>query len=421
MNNGDPDAGGPADAGPRADSAARNHETNAGNDVIEAGAPTPVKYRCLWTPFDAEMRDAMLRPTPGPVYYDGPEVEALEREAAAYLGVARGVGVSSGTTALYLAMLAMGIGPGDEVVCAANGYLSGPECAIHAGAKPVYCDVLEATANMDARTVEPVLSPRTKAIVAVHLYGHPVDMDPLMELARRRGIFVIEDLAHAFGGRYKGRPLGSIGDASFTSFARKGVTVAGQGGMAFTSEPEWAHRMSLLRRHGWERGHAYRSRLSLVGFNHTLSESLAAVGRVSLSRLDRYNAVRRENARRYTAGLTARGLGAAVPVEMPWASHAWLHYVIRVPRRDGLIAFLSERGIGAGIHYKHPVYREPAYVARTGEDPGPRPVTDRIVTEIVTLPSHPDMGDGIDYVLDQVAEFYGGRLDAAGEPAAAAR
>jgi dTDP-4-amino-4,6-dideoxygalactose transaminase len=367
------------------------------------------------------MRDAMLRPTPGPVYYDGPEVEAFEREAAAYLGVARGVGVSSGTTALYLTMLAMGIGPGDEVVCAANGYVSGAECAIQAGATPVYCDVLDATANLDASTVEPLLTPRTKAIVAVHLYGHPVDMDPLMDLARRRGLFVIEDLAHAFGGRYKGRPLGSIGHASFTSFARKGITVAGQGGMAFTGEPEWARRIALLRRHGWERDFAYRSRLALVGFNHTLSESLAAVGRVSLSRLDRHNAVRRDNARRYTEGLTALGLGAAVPVEMPWATHAWFHYVIRVARRDELVAFLAGRGVEAGIHYKHPVYREPAYVARTGSDPGPRPVADRIISETVTLPSHPDMGDGIDYVLGRVGEFYGRRRDTAGEAAAAAR
>jgi dTDP-3-amino-3,4,6-trideoxy-alpha-D-glucose transaminase len=386
-----------------------------------AGASVPVKYRCMWTPFDAEMREAMLRPTPGPVYYDGPEVEAFEREAAAYLGVARGVGVSSGTTALYLTMLAMGIGPGDEVVCAANGYVSGAECAINAGATPVYCDVLDATMNLDVATVEPELSPRTKAIVAVHLYGHPVDMDPIMELARRRGLFVIEDLAHALGGRYKGRPLGSIGHAGFTSFARKGVTVAGQGGMAFTSEPEWARRIVLLRRHGWERGYAYRSRIALVGWNHTLSESLAAVGRVSLSRLDRYNGIRRANALRYTEGLASLGLKDAAPVEMPWATHAWFHYVIRSPRRDDLVAFLRTRGIEAGIHYKHPVYREPAYIARTGGDPGQRPVADRIVSETVTLPSHPDMGDGIDYVLDQVGEFYGRRRETADEAAAATR
>ncbi|HEV2282180.1 MAG TPA: DegT/DnrJ/EryC1/StrS family aminotransferase [bacterium] len=368
----------------------------------------PVLYRCLWTPFDDEMRDAMLRPTPGPEYYDGPEVEAFEREAAAYLGVAHAAGVSSGTTALHLVMLAMGIGPGDEVVCPANGYLAAPECTLHVGATPVYCDVLDDTANLDAVTVERVLTPRTKAVVAVHTYGHPVDMDPLMDLARRRGMFVIEDLAHAFGARYKGRPVGSIGHAAFTSFARKGVTVAGQGGMAFTPEPEWARRMTLLRRHGWEPGSEYRSRIALVGFNHTLSESLAAVGRVSLARLDRDNAVRRANALRYTEGLrrfNARGAAVRPPVERPYASHAWLHYVVRTSRRDELIAFLRQRGIEAGIHYKHPVYREPAYVARTGVDPGPRPVADRIVSEIMTLPSHPDMGDGIDYVLGQLAEF----------------
>jgi dTDP-4-amino-4,6-dideoxygalactose transaminase len=380
----------------------------------------PVRYRCIWTPFDAEMREAMLRPTPGPVYYDGPEVEAFEREVAAYLGVPYAVGVSSGTTALHLAMLAMGIGPGDEVISPANGYLAAAESTINVGARPVYCDVDSPTANMDVRGVEPLISPRTKAIVAVHMYGHPVDMDPLMDLARRRGIFVIEDVAHALGGRYKDRLLGSIGHAAFASFARKGVTVAGQGGMAFTWEPEWARRMVLLRRHGWEPGHAYRSRLVLVGFNHTLSECLAAVGRVSLARLDANNAARRENAARYTKGLAARGLGDATPVEMPWARHAWLHYVLRVARRDDLVAFLRTRRIEAGIHYKHPVYREPAYIARTGEDPGPRPVTDRIVSRIVTLPSHPDMGDGIDYVMDQVAEFYDSRRGG-NAPAPAAR
>ncbi|HLJ58857.1 MAG TPA: DegT/DnrJ/EryC1/StrS family aminotransferase [bacterium] len=371
-------------------------------------AAAPVRYRCLWTPFDDEMREATLRPAAGPVYYDGPEVEAFEREAAAYLGVARGVGVSSGTTALHLAMLAMGIGPGDEVVCAANAYLTAPECTIHVGATPVYCDVLDETANLDASTVEPVLTPRTKVIVAIHNYGHPVDMDPLMGLARRRGLFVIEDIAHAFGARYKGRPVGSIGHASFTSFARKVVTVAGQGGMAFTSEPEWARRMALLRRHGWESGAAYRGRLVLVGFNHTLGESLAAVGRVSLSRVDRENAVRRANALRYTEGLArlnTRGVAVRLPVELPYAAHSWFHYVVRTPRRDDLVAFLSTRGIEAGIHYRHTVYREPAYVARTGVDPGPRPVADRIVSEIMTLPSHPEMGGGIDYVLGQLAEF----------------
>ena len=367
-----------------------------------------IRYRTVWTPFDAEMREAMLRPTPGPVYYDGPEGDAFEREMAAYLGTGYGVAVSSGTAALFVAMVALGIGPGDEVISPANGYLTVAECTIHSGAQPVYCDVDDATANMDIQTVEPLVTPRTKAIVVIHTYGHPVDMDPIMDLARRRGIPVIEDVAHALGGEYKGRRLGAIGDIGFVSFARKCVTVAGQGGMAFTANRERATRMRQLRRHGWNREDAYRSHVAMVGFNFTLSESHAAVGRVSLSRLDRHNAIRAEHARRYTAGLARRAVPVRPFTVMPWAKHGWLHYVVRAPRRDELIQFMKARGVECAIHYKQPVYRQPAYIARTGEDPGPRPVTDRLATEIVTLPSHPDMGDGVEYVMDQMAEFYAG-------------
>jgi dTDP-4-amino-4,6-dideoxygalactose transaminase len=365
-----------------------------------------VRYRTVWTPFDAEMRDAMLRPTPGPLYYDGPEVEAFEREMAALLGTAHAVGVASGTAALHLAMLALRLGPGDEVIVPANAYLAAAECTLQVGARPVYCDVLDETANLDIRTVEPVLTPKTKAIAIIHTYGHPVDMDPLVQLARRRRIFLIEDAAHALGGKYKGRMLGTIGDVGVTSFARKGVTVAGQGGMVFTTDGTLARRMVQLHRHGWDRGDAYRGDVHAVGFNYTLSETLAAVGRVSLRRLEANNRMRAANARRYSEGLARRGVPARPFAVMPWAEHAWLHYVVRVPARDALMTFLRQRGIEAGIHYRHPVYRSPAYIARSGEDPGPRPVTDRLIEEIVTLPSHPDMGDGVDYVMDRMAEFY---------------
>jgi dTDP-4-amino-4,6-dideoxygalactose transaminase len=261
---------------------------------------------------------------------------------------------------------------------------------------------------MDVSTIEPHVTAKTRAIVVIHTYGHPVDMDPIMDLGHRRGILVIEDVAHALGGEYKGRKVGSIGDAGFVSFARKCVTVAGQGGMAFTSNRDWAQRMAQLRRHGWDRVDTYRSQVALVGFNYTLSECLAAVGRVSLGRLDEHNAARARNAQRYTEGSARRGLPARPLAVMPWAKHGWLHYVVRAPRRDGLLDFLGTRGIECSIHYKHPVYRAPAYVARAGEDPGPQPVTDRLAQEILTLPSHPDMGDGIDYVLDQMQAFYAG-------------
>jgi len=372
----------------------------------EEPVATAIRFRTIWTPFDAAMREAMLRPTPGPVYYDGPEGDAFEREMAAYIGVGHGIAVSSGTAALHLAMLALDLGPGDEVIGPANGYLSVAECTLNVGARPFYCDVVESTANMDISTVEPLVTSKTKAIVVIHTYGHPVDMDPIMDLARRRGIFVIEDVAHALGGEYKGRKVGSIGDMGFVSFARKCVTVAGQGGMAFTSNPEWAKRIVRLRRHGWDRADAYRSRVAMVGFNYTLSECLAAVGRVSLARLDGHNTVRAANAQRYTEGLARRGVPARPFAVMPWAKHGWLHYVVRAPRRDELMAYLGTRGIECSIHYKHPVYREPAYVARAGDDPGPRPVTDSLAREILTLPSHPEMGDGIDYVVDQIEAFY---------------
>jgi perosamine synthetase len=367
-----------------------------------------MRYRTTWTPFDAEMREAMLRPTPGPIYYDGPEGDAFEREMATYIGTGHGVAVSSGTAACFLAMVALGIGPGDEVISPANGYLTVAECTINVGARPVYADVLESTANMDITTIEPLLSPRTKAIVIIHTYGHPVDMDPIMDMARRRGIYVVEDIAHALGGEYKGRRLGSIGDAAFVSFARKCVTVAGQGGMVLTGNREWAQRMVQARRHGWTREDTYRSQVAMVGFNFTFSECLAAVGRVSLSRLDRHNAVRQENARRYSEGLARRRVPVRPFDVLPWAKHGWLHYVVRAPRRDDLLEFLKTRGIECAIHYKQPVYRAPAYIARTGDDPGPRPMTDRLVDDILTLPSHPEMGDGIDVVMDQAAEFYAG-------------
>ena len=182
------------------------------------------------------------------------------------------------------------------MIVPANCYVTAAECAVNVGAKPVYCDVLESTANADMRTIEPLVTPRTKAIVPIHTYGHAVDFDPIGDLARRHGIFVIEDAAHALGGRYKGRQLGGLADIGFVSFARKCVTVAVQGGITFTNSAEWARRMAQLRRHGWDRADVYRSSVHLVGFNFTLNEGQAAVGRVSLSRLDRHRAVRAAHA-----------------------------------------------------------------------------------------------------------------------------
>ena len=366
----------------------------------------PIRHRVTWTPFDEEMREALLRPAPGPIHYDGPEVAAFEAEAAAYLGTDHAVAAASGSAALHLALHALGIGPGDEVLMAANAYVALPECTLQLGAEPVYCDVREETANPDRELLEPLLSNRTRAILIIHYFGNPVDMDPILELARERDLFVVEDVAHALGGEYKGRKLGTLGDIGFTSFARKIIHVAGQGGMAFSGRAELADRMRRLRKHGWELGDEERTRITELGYNYSFSECLAAVGRVGLARIERYWRERERNARRYSRGFAERGLPARPFRDAPWGRHGRLHYVVQVSERDRLKDYLAERGIECKVHYRQPVYRLPYYLERSGRDPGPRPVTDRLAGEMLTLPSHPDMGDGVDEVLDTMAAFY---------------
>ena len=366
----------------------------------------PIRYRVTWTPFDAEMREALLRPVPGPIHYDGPEVEAFEAEAAAYLGVDHAVAVASGTAALHLALLALDIGPGDEVLMGANAYVALPECTLQLGAQPVYCDVRAETANPDRELLEPLVSDRSKAILIVHYFGNPVDLDPILELARERDLFVIEDVAHALGGEYKGRKLGTLGDIGFASFARKIIHVAGQGGMAFSGRADLADRMRRLRKHGWELGDEELTRISELGYNYSFSECLAAVGRVGLSRIERYWQERERNALRYSRALEGLGVPARPLLASPWGRHGRLHYVIRVPQRDELKTYLADRGVECKVHYRQPVYRLPHYLARSGRDPGPRPVTDRLAREMITLPSHPDMGEGVDEIVGMIAEFY---------------
>ena len=365
----------------------------------------PTRYQVTWTPFDDEMRQALLRPAPGPIHYDGPEVEAFEAEAAAYLGVDHAVAVASGTAALHLALLAAGVGPGDEVLMPANAYVALPECALQLGAQPIYCDVREDTANPDAELLEPLVSERTRAILVIHYFGNPVDMDPILKLARERDLFVIEDAAHALGGEYKGRKLGTLGDIGFTSFARKIIHVAGQGGMVFSGRAELADRMRRLRKHGWELGIS-GTRISELGYNYSFSECLAAVGRVGLSRIEQYWQERERNALRYSRGLAERGVPARPFADSPWGRHGRLHYVVRVPQRDELQSYLAARGIACKVHYRQPIYRLPYYLDRSGSDPGPRPVTDRLAQEMLTLPSHPDIGDGVDDIIDTIAEFF---------------
>ncbi|MDR7418425.1 MAG: DegT/DnrJ/EryC1/StrS family aminotransferase [Armatimonadota bacterium] len=356
---------------------------------------------------DDEVRKTVLEVLERTPYYAGPETAAFEAELAGYCGVGRGVAANSGTSCLLLALLARGVGPGDEVIVPANTFVSVPECVLFVGATPVFTDV-EPDGNISAGIVERHLTPRTRAVVPVHMFGHPVDMDPIMALARDRGLYVIEDAAHALGARYRGRRAGSLGHVGFFSFAGKSITVCGQAGMAVTDDAELASTMASLRVHGWNQkvGNVWHV-AERLGLNLRTSELLSAIGRVHLRRLEEWTAARTRNAARYTARLRAGDAPVILPATRPDQEPGWLHYVIRAPRRDALRAFLLEQGVETGIHYPVPLYRQPAF-ASLAPKPSAFPITEAMAADMLTLPSHPWMTDDeVDIVADAVLAFYG--------------
>lgn len=359
------------------------------------------------TVVDDEIRDTVLKVLERTPYYAGPETASFEAEVADYCGVGYGVAANSGTSSLLLALMARGIGAGDEVIVPTNTFVSVPECVLFVGARAVLTDV-EPDGNLSRAIVERHLTPRTRAVIPVHTFGHPVDMDPIMELARQRDLFVIEDAAHALGARYKGRRVGSIGHVGFFSFAGKSITVCGQAGMAVTDDSQLAAGMATRRVHGWNQplGNVWHV-AERLGLNLRTSELLSAIGRVNLRRLDGWTAARSANAARYTARLSAAGVPVTLPVTRPDQDPGWLHYVIRAPRRDALRVFLRERGIDTQIHYPVPLHRQPAFQALA--EPSAFPVADAMAADMLTLPSHPWMSAAdVEAVADAVVDFYRG-------------
>jgi dTDP-4-amino-4,6-dideoxygalactose transaminase len=355
---------------------------------------------------DDDVRQKVLEVLERAPYYAGPETAAFERELAAYCDVEHGVGTNSGTSALLLALMARGIGPGDEVIVPTNTFVSVPECVLFVGAAPIFTDV-EPDGNVTRAIIERHLSPKTRAVIPVHMFGHAVDMDPIMDLARSRDLFVIEDGAHALGARYKRRKVGSLGHVGFFSFAGKSITVCGQAGMAVTGDAALAAEMAARRVHGWNQrvGNVWHV-AERLGLNLRTSEILSAIGRVHLQKLDRWTAARAANAARYTARLSEAAAPVTVPATRPDQEPGWLHYVIRAPRRDALRAHLDGRGIDASIHYPVPLHRQPAF-AHVSPPPSAFPVAETMAADMLTLPSHPWMPqDEVDAVADAVIEFY---------------
>ncbi len=357
------------------------------------------------TVIDDEIRETVLRVLERTPYYAGVETAAFEAELAAYCNAGHGVAANSGTSSLLLALLARGVGAGDEVIVPTNTFVSVPECVLFVGATLVLTDI-EPDGNVSRSIIDRHLTPRTRAIIPVHMFGHPVDMDPIMDLARERNLFVIEDAAHALGARYKGRRVGSLGDVGFFSFAGKSITVCGQAGMAVTDDAGLAAEMASRRVHGWSQkvGNVWHA-AERLGLNLRTSELLSAIGRVNLRKLDGWTATRAANAARYTERLSAGRAPVQLPATRPGQEPGWLHYVIRAPRRDALRTFLHERGIETQIHYPVPLHRQPAF-RNLAPDPTAYPIAEAMTADMLTLPSHPWMTpDEVDAVADAVIEF----------------
>jgi dTDP-3-amino-3,4,6-trideoxy-alpha-D-glucose transaminase len=318
----------------------------------------------------------------------GPEVEDFERSFAGYCETEQAIGLSSGTMALELALRALGIGPGDEVIVPTYTFIATAEAVSTVGATPRLVDVDPDTALITAEIVEAALTPRTRAVIPVHLFGRPVEMDPILELCRERGIAVIEDACQAHGARYRGRRVGSLGDAGcFSFYPTKNLGGWGDGGALVTGDADLAEKVRLLRSHG----EATRNHHELVTGTHRLDALQAAILEVKLRHLDDWNEKRRTAAATLSADLAGSGLTLPTP-PAPDSDNVFHLYVVRTPERDALRGHLDQHGVASGIHYPTPIHLQPAY-ADLGLGPGSLPVAERLAAECCSLPIFPAIED----------------------------
>jgi len=332
----------------------------------------------------------------------GPLVRRFEEAFARYVGVREAVAVSSGTAALQVALLAHGIGPGDEVVTSPFTFAATANAILATGARPVFADVSEEDFNLDLARAEEHISERTRALLPVHLYGQPADLEALLALARRHGLALIEDACQAVGASFGGRRVGSFGTGCFSFSATKNMTT-GEGGMITTDDPGLAARARLLRDHGQRRRYVSDT----LGYNLRLTEVAAALGLAQLQKLDAFNERRRANARYLTerlSGLPAGQAGLATPRELPDRRHVYHQYTVRVRRgRDALLRHLRDRDIEATVFYPVPVHKQPLY---RGLGYRQRlPVAERLSREVLSLPVHPGLSrEDLDTVVSAVRE-----------------
>lgn len=351
----------------------------------------------------AELLAATERVLDSSTFILGPEVEAFEQEFAAYCGAAYAAGVGTGLDALALVLRAMGVGPGDEVITPCHTFIATWLAVSACGATPIAADVDRETYTLDPTSVRRVITPRTKVIIAVHLYGHPADMDAIMAIAREHGVKVLEDSAQAHGALYKGRKIGGLGDAAaFSFYPTKNLGCFGDGGMVVTNDAKLDRHIKRLRNYGSEVKYVFQEQ----GVNTRLDELQAALLRVKLPHLDRGNAARRSIAERYLSGL--RDLPLTLPKVAGWAEPVWHLFVVRVADRKRFIAYLEEQRVRAQVHYPSLPHQEAAYAAAAAMlPPGSLPVSEAVAHEVVSLPMWPEMTDAmVEQVIAAIHTFY---------------
>lgn len=351
----------------------------------------------------AELDTAVSQAIASGWYILGEEVSAFEAEFASYIGIEHAVGVASGTDAILLGLRALGVGPGDEVITVAHTAVATIAAIELAGATPVFVDIEPDTYTLDPALLAAAITPRSKAIIPVHLYGHPADLDPILALARQHKLYVLEDCAQAHGTRYHGKIVGSFGDAAaFSFYPTKNLGALGDGGAVVTRHDEVAERLLALRQYGWKQRYISET----TGYNSRLDELQAALLRVKLAYLDGMNAARRRLANQYAQALAA--LPLTLPVERPFARHVYHLYVIQTEQRDALRTHLQAQGMGTAIHYPQPVHHQPAY-DHLGYGANSLPITENCSARILSLPMYPTMPEAhVAQVANAIKAFYSG-------------
>lgn len=352
-------------------------------------------------PHRAEFLAAIAEVVDSNAFAGGRFAAQFEEEFASFCGVDHAIGVGSGTDALWLALLAMGVGPGDEVITVPNSFIATAEAISFTGATPVFVDVDEKTYNLDPNLLEGAITERTKAVIPVHLFGQPAAMGPILEIARRHNLRVLEDAAQAHGAEYNSARIGSLGDAgAFSFYPGKNLGAFGEAGAVTTNDAELAQKIRIIRDHGQSKKYHH----DVVGWNGRMDGIQAAVLSLKLKRIEESTEARRSHARHYDSKLGSLE-GVAAPAAAPGVRHVYHIYAIRVADREHVMSTFQERGVATAIHYPVPIHLQEAY-RDLGYGPGSFPIAEESAFQFVSLPMYPELSSGqIDYVAESLREI----------------